>query len=110
MKYWKLNVSFPARRYPRIPDIVLPKHNTVICINGCFWHVHTNCKYSTIPKTRTDFWTNKLNGNVEREKLIIKELEHLGWKVIIVWECELKSDPGDRLIRLLEEIRGSCYE
>ncbi|MFK5893098.1 MAG: DNA mismatch endonuclease Vsr [Pseudomonadota bacterium] len=70
------------------PDIVLAGYKTVIFIHGCFWHRHTDCKYATTPKTRTDWWLEKLNKNVERDNHVKKELKKCGWKVIIVWECE----------------------
>lgn len=98
------------KSYPGAPDIILPDMKTAIFINGCFWHAHENCKYSTIPKTRTEFWKDKLSGNVVRDKLKMKELESQGWNVLTIWECELKNDPSGRLIRLLGEIRGQIYE
>ncbi len=78
------------RRYPGTPDIVLPKYRTVIFINGCFWHGHDGCKYFVIPKTNTEFWVNKINANIQRDRRNYKELEDLGWKVIVIWECQLK--------------------
>lgn len=78
------------KRYPGAPDIVLPKYRTVIFVNGCFWHGHNGCKYYVIPKTNTDFWVNKINGNIQRDGRHYKELEDLGWKVIVIWECQLK--------------------
>lgn len=94
------------RRYPGIPDIVLSKYRTVIFINGCFWHGHEGCKYYTIPKTRTEFWVNKINGNIVRDKRNIEELEKLGWKILIIWECELRKNPELRLNQLLDELRA----
>ena len=72
------------------PDIVLPKYHTVIFINGCFWHGHKNCKYFVVPKTRTDWWLNKINGNIANDAKAIKALKKLGWEIIIIWECRLK--------------------
>jgi len=77
---------------PGKPDLVLPKYNTVIFVHGCFWHAHENCKYFTIPKTRTDWWKEKLFGNRKRDEKHIEQLEQSGWNVILVWECELKGD------------------
>lgn len=74
---------------PGKPDIVLPKYKTVIFVNGCFWHGHENCKDFVIPKTRTDWWLDKINGTKHRDRLKIKELESLGWTVKVIWECEL---------------------
>ena len=76
---------------PGCPDIVLPKYKTVIFVNGCFWHRHQGCKYKTTPKTRKDFWENKFNENIKRDKNNFKELKNLNWKVLVIWECELNS-------------------
>lgn len=75
---------------PGKPDIVLPKYKTVVFINGCFWHGHAGCKYATIPVANHEFWRDKISGNVERDKLNYTKLYKLGWKVIEVWQCELK--------------------
>ncbi len=71
------------------PDIVLSKYNTVIFVNGCFWHKHENCKYFVIPKTRTKWWLTKINGNVENDERNYSALKKLGWNIIVIWECEL---------------------
>jgi len=75
---------------PGKPDVVLPKYKTVIFVHGCFWHRH-NCKDTTMPKSNTDFWEKKFSANVERDQRVKSELAALGWKVITVWECELKD-------------------
>ena len=75
---------------PGKPDIVLPKYNGIIFIHGCFWHRH-NCKYASDPKTNIEFWDKKLNDNVQRDKKNIKELKNLGWRVLVIWECEIKK-------------------
>lgn len=79
------------KRYPGKPDVVLPKYKTVIFVNGCFWHRHPGCKDATIPKTRTDFWLEKLNKNVANDEKNIKLLTDDGWSVIVLWECELEK-------------------
>lgn len=79
------------KRLPGKPDIVLPKYKTVIFINGCFWHKHEGCKYFSWPKNHADFWRDKLEGNVERDKKKTAELKNLGWKVCVVWECAIKK-------------------
>ena len=76
---------------PGKPDIVLPKYRTVIFINGCFWHGHTGCKYYVVPKTKTEWWLNKINMNKARDIKHYTELENSGWRVILLWECDLKS-------------------
>lgn len=77
---------------PGKPDIILPKYKTAIFINGCFWHGHKNCKISHIPKTRTEWWENKIGNNIRRDKKKRFELRKLGWKVILIYECELKKN------------------
>lgn len=79
---------------PGKPDIVLPKYKTVVFINGCFWHGHQDCKYATIPETNHEFWLSKINGNVERDNINWEKLSQLGWKVIDIWQCQLK--PSER--------------
>ena len=79
------------KRLPGTPDIVLPKYKTVIFVNGCFWHGHEGCRYFVVPKTNTEFWVNKIETNKQRDIRKFNDLQALGWKVIIVWECELKK-------------------
>ena len=76
---------------PGSPDIVLPKYKTVIFVHGCFWHRHENCKYASTPKTRQEFWEAKFRENINRDKLNQENLFSKGWKIIIVWECEIKD-------------------
>lgn len=83
------------KRLPGTPDIVLPKYKTVIFVNGCFWHGHEGCRYFVIPKTNTEFWTNKIETNRKRDIRKINDLQTLGWKVIVVWECQLKKEKAD---------------
>ena len=78
------------KKLPGKPDIVLPKYNTVIFIHGCFWHGHEGCKYFVVPKTRTEWWIEKINRNKEIDEINKELLLKDGWKVIIVFECELK--------------------
>jgi DNA mismatch endonuclease (patch repair protein) len=75
---------------PGKPDMVLPKYKTIIFIHGCFWHGHANCKYYTVPKTRTVWWLNKINTNKANDARSVKALKKEGWKIITVWECKLK--------------------
>lgn len=91
---------------PSKPDIVLPKYRTVIFINGCFWHGHEGCKYFTIPKTKTEWWTNKINTNIANDKKAIEALSKDGWKVITIWTCELKPNKLENtLVSLLKQIQ-----
>lgn len=75
---------------PGKPDIVLPKYKTAIFVHGCFWHGHEGCKYATIPKTRTEWWTKKIHTNTANDLKAIENLQNDGWKTIILWECDLK--------------------
>ncbi|MGN0363885.1 MAG: very short patch repair endonuclease [Bilifractor sp.] len=96
------------KRYPGHPDIVLPKYKTVIFVNGCFWHRHPGCKYAYTPKSNIEFWEKKFEKNVSNDKRDKELLENMGWHVIIVWECELKTEERrkQRLERLEAEIRS----
>ncbi|MCD8214985.1 MAG: DNA mismatch endonuclease Vsr [Clostridiales bacterium] len=94
------------KRLPGKPDIVLPKYHTVIFVNGCFWHMH-NCSRSRLPKSNLDYWEPKINRNIERDKMNYKLLTEQGWKVIVVWECELKKRVAEqRLKKLCDEIKA----
>lgn len=80
-----------CKKLPGTPDIVLPKYRTVIFVNGCFWHGHKGCRYFVVPKTNTEFWVNKIETNIQRDSNKTKQLKDLGWRVITVWECDLKN-------------------
>ena len=79
------------RDLPGSPDIVLPRHKVAIFVHGCFWHSHKGCRRANIPSTNSDYWIKKLNRNRERDICIQATLRSLGWRVVIVWECELKN-------------------
>ena len=83
------------------PDIVLPKYKTVIFVHGCFWHGHKNCKYYVVPKTRTDWWLNKINGNISNDKKAMTALRKDSWKIITVWECKLKPAKVEKTLSSL---------
>lgn len=92
------------------PDLVLKKHKAVVFINGCFWHAHDNCRFFVIPKTRQEWWTNKLLNNRTRDLQITERLKSEGWNVITIWECEIKADLnniGNKLINALLSIKKS---
>ena len=78
------------KKLPGKPDVILPKYKTVIFVNGCFWHGHEKCKYYVLPKTRTEWWLNKINVNISNDNKALSALQSSGWKVIVIWECELK--------------------
>ena len=83
---------------PGSPDIYIPKYKAAIFVNGCFWHMHENCRYASIPKNNHDFWKNKLEGNVQRDKQNYIKLESMGINVIVVWGCEIKQMMKDKVI------------
>ena len=77
---------------PGKPDIVLPKYKTCVFVNGCFWHKHEGCKDFVWPKNNADFWKEKLIRNANRDKKTHEDLKQLGWRVLVIWECDLKKD------------------
>lgn len=91
---------------PGKPDIVLPKYKTVIFIHGCFWHGHEGCKYYVVPKTRTDWWLNKINTNVNNDLKAIAALEKEGWHIITLWECDLKPNTIEKTLLSLLQLLG----
>lgn len=95
-----------SQSLPGKPDVVLPKYRTVVLVHGCFWHRHRGCPYAYAPKTRKEFWSRKFAGNTERDRRVTEQLRALGWRVLVVWECELRDT--DRLsCRLDGELRGA---
>ncbi|WP_241613728.1 DNA mismatch endonuclease Vsr [Chryseobacterium sp. SSA4.19] len=97
------------KKLPGTPDIVLSKYKTVILINGCFWHGHEGCKYYTIPKTRTNWWIDKINRNIDRDVENKTKLQDLGWKIIEIWECELKVKARESTLEaILQKIKLVC--
>ena len=91
-----------VRTLPGSPDLVLPKYQTVIFVNGCFWHGHKNCKYFVWPKSNTEFWRKKIEANMERDKRKKSQLEDMGWTVLTVWECELRPKERQTTLERLE--------
>lgn len=83
------------RRLPGVPDVVLPRYRTVIFVNGCFWHHHKDCRYAYMPKSRITFWEDKFVRNIVNDKFHRDRLEAMGWKVITIWECELKNNMNE---------------
>ena len=86
-----LRFRVQVRKLPGTPDIVLPKYKTVVFVNGCFWHGHEGCKYFRLPKSNVEFWKEKINRNMERDRESMQALRDLEWRVIRVWECELRN-------------------
>lgn len=86
---------------PGKPDLVFPKYHVAMFVHGCFWHRHPECSKASTPKSRIEFWQEKFNANVARDARVEAELEALGWQVVIIWECETKSD-----VALLSQLAG----
>ncbi len=93
IRYRLHNKSLPGK-----PDLTFTNYNTVIFINGCFWHGHTGCKYFVMPKTRTGWWQKKIDETQKRDSKAMKELKELGWNSIVIWECELKPRIIDKTL------------
>ena len=94
-----------VKKMPGCPDIVLPKYKTVIFVNGCFWHKH-DCPRFVWPSSNREYWIPKIQKNVERDNLNSIELQNMGWRIITVWECELKKkNRENRLGKLVTEIK-----
>ncbi len=83
-----------GRKLAGKPDIVLPKHRTVVFVHGCFWHRHPNCKRASTPVSNADYWTTKFKRTVARDASHQAVLEAEGWRVLVVWECELRDLPA----------------
>ena len=95
------------KKLPGKPDIVLPKYRTVIFVNGCFWHKHEDCRYFVWPRSNPEFWKEKIEGTVERDRKKKEELRVAGWRVLVIWECELKpAVKEETLQRLCSDIRN----
>ena len=96
------------KKLPGKPDIVLKKYNTIIFINGCFWHGHKNCKYAKIPETRKHFWRKKINRNILLDNKNKKLLRKIGWNVLEVWQCRLRRNTESNLNLLVEKIKRNA--
>ena len=97
---YRKNVS----NLPGKPDIVLPKYKTCIFVNGCFWHKHEGCKYFVWPKNNADFWKEKIEKNTARDTQNFARLESEGWRVLVIWECQLKAKVRAQSLKELENI------
>ena len=87
------------------PDIVLRKYRTVIFVHGCFWHRHPRCKFAYEPKSNRAFWFDKFDSNVQRDKKVRQALRRLGWRVVVVWECQILKDPAESAARTGQNIQ-----
>lgn len=99
------------RDLPGCPDIVLPKYRTVIFVHGCFWHRHDSCRDGKIPETsREEYWEEKLEGNVRRDKRNLAALRKSGWRTLVIWECDVKKDLGNTLRNVAELLNGNTQQ
>ncbi len=96
-----LRYRLHVKSLPGKPDMVFPGLRTVVFIHGCFWHQHEGCRYFVVPKTRTDFWMEKIGRNVANDKRQQEELKNQGWRVLVVWECELRPSHRERTLERL---------
>ena len=101
-----LRFRLHRRDLPGSPDVVLPRFRTVIFVHGCFWHRHPDCRHTTTPKTRQEYWLPKFAANIERDLRKEAQLQALGWRVLLVWECETKQRE-ELTLRLRRELKLS---
>lgn len=101
-----LRFRLHRRDLPGSPDIVLPRFRTVVFVHGCFWHRHPGCRYASTPKTRQEYWLPKFKANVERDAKKEAQLRELGWRVLVIWECEI-CKPAELDERLRREFLGA---
>jgi len=94
---FRLHAELPGK-----PDLVLPRHGAVVFVHGCFWHRHKGCRYTTTPASNAEFWQQKFAANVRRDIVVTRQLEELGWRALVIWECELDER---RLTKLAAAIR-----
>jgi DNA mismatch endonuclease (patch repair protein) len=101
-----LRFRLHRRDLPGSPDIVLPRFRTVVFVHGCFWHRHPGCRYASTPKTRQEYWLPKFKANVERDAKKEAQLRELGWRVLVIWGCEI-CKPAELYERLRREFLGA---
>lgn len=101
-----LRYTLHSKKLPGKPDLVFPKYQTALFVHGCFWHGHQgNCRIAHMPKSRQEYWMPKIQGNIDRAKRHEKELRRLGYKVIVLWECDIQSRFESLMIKLIEKIK-----
>ena len=92
-----LRYSLQRSDLPGKPDLVFPSKRVALFVHGCFWHQHSGCRAASLPKTRTDFWRDKLGANVQRDRRVQEQLRDEGWLPLVIWECEIKPDGLENL-------------
>lgn len=96
---FRLHAKLPGR-----PDLTFPKYKAVVFVHGCFWHRHEGCRFTTTPSSNADFWQKKFSANISRDARVQRDLQELGWRVIIVWECELDPATLEELASTIRDI------
>ncbi|MBJ7514768.1 MAG: DNA mismatch endonuclease Vsr [Stenotrophomonas sp.] len=104
-----LRYRLGGAKLPGRPDIVFPKHGTVVFVHGCFWHGH-NCPLYRLPKTRPEFWADKIGKNRSRDERVVAELESAGWRVLTVWECSLRGKSASEQTSFLDSLARELRE
>lgn len=104
-RYRKNYKDFPGK-----PDIVLHRYKTAIFVNGCFWHMHKDCKRGHLPKSNVEYWKKKLEKNVKNDMLHIQKIQNMGWNVIILWECELKRNFEDVMNEVITKLKSNIEQ
>ncbi len=97
-------------KLPGKPDLVLPKYGTAVFVHGCFWHRHEGCRYTTTPKSHPEFWQEKFEANVRRDANVKQKLEEMGWRVLVVWACQLGETQLDMLVATIKGTQGEFGE
>jgi len=97
-----------AKYLPGKPDIVMPRYKTVVMVHGCYWHRHQGCKFAYTPKSRVDFWHSKFDDNVRRDRRVRRKLRRLGWRVVVIWECQTLN--REKLFRRIRRVFNPAIE
>lgn len=97
---FRLHAKLPGR-----PDLVFPKYKTAVFVHGCFWHRHKDCRFTTTPKTRPEFWQAKFTSNIKRDVVVKERLEAMGWRVLVVWACHIGKMELDALANTIRSGR-----
>jgi DNA mismatch endonuclease (patch repair protein) len=95
---YRLHAKLPGK-----PDLILPKYQTAVFVHGCFWHRHEGCRYATTPSSNSVFWKEKLVGNVNRDARVKQQLKKLGWRVLVIWSCQLKERELRKLVATIRK-------
>lgn len=99
-----LRYRLHIRTLPGKPDLVFSKYRVALFVHGCFWHQHQECRFAYTPKTNREFWASKFDLNQKRDHLVFKQLHDLGWRVLIIWECQIKTQSFDDLVKEIKKL------